>query len=304
MPQIPTKIIEVYSPIKGDDKTSAREQQDPMQHVWDSLNVLPYDRFERNRVAQRSGLSPLFINHPSTSSLVTGMLPVNQIVYPGQVAPQAIIPQVIPPSNVKSTSSTVNINRSTTTGFIFNPGPSTFTLSTSAAFQFTGVPASTGNVYGLIDFGFVDSAGIFYSVEVGLGPIAPGSGTEGGFTQVQSNDPNINLFAGPDSVNLDTGRYIGTAPNYSTNVISTSYIATLGISTDLIHSTTNFSLFISNSTASSTIGFAGFTAQPTYLLAAGSTTTFPAFPLSVQVWTNWQNGGSPDAADGFNVSVL
>jgi hypothetical protein len=74
-------IIKVTSPIKGIDKTSAREQQDATEHCWDALNVLPYDLFGRRRAAQRPGLSQFSVLQ--NSSWVQGLLPIGYILQPG-----------------------------------------------------------------------------------------------------------------------------------------------------------------------------------------------------------------------------
>ena len=72
--------LPVSSPIKGVNRVVPREGQPP-DTCWDAFNVMPFDTFGRNRVAQRFGTSKLYSTQLSTAP-VQGMLSVNTVVYP------------------------------------------------------------------------------------------------------------------------------------------------------------------------------------------------------------------------------
>lgn len=54
-----TKQVPISSPVKGINRVVNREGQPP-DTCWNALNVLPYDRYGRLRVAQRPGLVKLY----------------------------------------------------------------------------------------------------------------------------------------------------------------------------------------------------------------------------------------------------
>lgn len=68
------EIIQVQSPYKGVNRVVGREVQPP-DTCWDALNVLPYDKFGRRRVAQRTGLSKQYATQLG-STRIQGMLAV------------------------------------------------------------------------------------------------------------------------------------------------------------------------------------------------------------------------------------
>lgn len=78
---MPNQTIKVTSPVKGVNRVVPREGQPP-DTCWDALNVMPYDRFGRHRVAQRSGLAKQYVTNLG-STFVQGLLPVNNITYSG-----------------------------------------------------------------------------------------------------------------------------------------------------------------------------------------------------------------------------
>jgi hypothetical protein len=75
MPKLP-----IQSPNLGVNRVVPREGQPP-ETCWDALNVLPYDRFGRRRVAQRSGLIKQYVAALG-STAGQGLLGVNNIAYP------------------------------------------------------------------------------------------------------------------------------------------------------------------------------------------------------------------------------
>lgn len=70
---MPKTIIKVESPLKGVNRAAGREDQPPIS-VYDSLNVLPFDRSGRLRIGQRTGDAPLF--DPISSVNVFGLYQV------------------------------------------------------------------------------------------------------------------------------------------------------------------------------------------------------------------------------------
>ncbi len=72
--------VPLTTPIKGVVRTVPREGQPP-ETCWDALNVLPYDRYGRRRLAQRAGLLKQYPNQMS-DNFVQGMLEAPNIVYP------------------------------------------------------------------------------------------------------------------------------------------------------------------------------------------------------------------------------
>jgi hypothetical protein len=258
MPDFQVKMIEVVSPIKGDDKTSAREQQDPMGFVWDSVNVLPYDRFGRKRVAQRSGLSPLFQNSTSTTSAVLGMLQVNQIVYPGQGYTQVILP----PITVISTAS------STTTGLIFTNLGNEFAFANFAA---TGTPyssaaPSTSNQ--VAAFQFYDSGGHTYGVTFTSGLVAGGSQYGGAITYSIGGTLPATYLTNDVAFHSADSTY------------TTSALITLNLNVNQTSSTASFAVVVQNYMIVNEVGAVIF--GPLSYSANGSV-PYPTFPMGLEL---------------------
>jgi hypothetical protein len=82
--------IKVTSPVRGINRGVSREGQPP-ETCWDCLNVLPYDRYGRKRVAQRQGSVKLY-NTKLGNSRIQGLLPVNNINYAGSSASTIVTP--------------------------------------------------------------------------------------------------------------------------------------------------------------------------------------------------------------------
>lgn len=64
----------IESPIQGVVKTSSRESQPPGT-CWDAVNMVPYDKYGRKRVAQRTGIVKEFPN-PLGDSAITSLAQV------------------------------------------------------------------------------------------------------------------------------------------------------------------------------------------------------------------------------------
>lgn len=83
-----SKSLVVSSPIHGVNRYNAREAQqvgregEQQNTCWNALNILPFDRFGRNRVAQRPGIVKL-IPQQLAASPVQGLVSAPSIVYPG-----------------------------------------------------------------------------------------------------------------------------------------------------------------------------------------------------------------------------
>lgn len=75
-----TQQLPIPMPIKGVVRANARESQPP-ETLWNSQNVLPYDRYGRKRIAQRGGLAKEYPNSMG-ASFVQGMLEAPNIIYP------------------------------------------------------------------------------------------------------------------------------------------------------------------------------------------------------------------------------
>lgn len=78
---MPKQTITITSPLKGVNRVVGRESQPP-DFCWDSLNVLPYDVYGRQRVAQRYGTVKRYPIQLEPSH-VQGMISVNLVNYPG-----------------------------------------------------------------------------------------------------------------------------------------------------------------------------------------------------------------------------
>jgi hypothetical protein len=80
---MPRNLIPIPSPIKGINRVMSREQQ-PDGTCWNALNVVPYDKYGRARVAQRTGLSKLYTTQIGGGRPIQGMIAPANIIYPGQ----------------------------------------------------------------------------------------------------------------------------------------------------------------------------------------------------------------------------
>lgn len=58
---MPTTAIKISSPLGGINRVVSRSGQSSTE-CWDALNVLPYDKYGRARIAQRFGV----VKHYST----------------------------------------------------------------------------------------------------------------------------------------------------------------------------------------------------------------------------------------------
>lgn len=72
--------VPLSSPIKGVVRAVNREGQPP-DTLWDAQNCLPYDRYGRKRLAQRTGLAKEYPNQMS-DNFVQGMIEAPNIIYP------------------------------------------------------------------------------------------------------------------------------------------------------------------------------------------------------------------------------
>lgn len=77
---MPKQQLPITSPIGGISRVVNREGQSSST-CWDAYNVLPFDAYGRRRLAQRFGVSKQYARQIGTT-MVQGMLTVNQIVYP------------------------------------------------------------------------------------------------------------------------------------------------------------------------------------------------------------------------------
>lgn len=78
------QLVPVTSPIKGVNTVVNREGQPP-DTCWNALNMVPFDRWGRKRVAQRPGLNDPFPGWTTgTGTFVQNLSTVNNIFYPGQ----------------------------------------------------------------------------------------------------------------------------------------------------------------------------------------------------------------------------
>ena len=78
-PNADKKLVPIASPIKGVNTVVNREGQPP-DTCWSALNVLPFDRFGRRRVAQRPGTYQV-LQYPGTSNFVQNLIAANNITY-------------------------------------------------------------------------------------------------------------------------------------------------------------------------------------------------------------------------------
>ena len=71
--------VPLTSPIKGVVRAVPREGQ-PQDTCWNALNCLPYDRYGRKRLSQRTGLAYQFTN--AAAGFIQGMIEAPSIIYP------------------------------------------------------------------------------------------------------------------------------------------------------------------------------------------------------------------------------
>lgn len=90
---MPLRTIKVPPPIGGVNRALARSQQpdSPLPTCWDALNVVPYDRFGRLRVSQRSGTNPIWDDQIGDGTQNVQMLTqVTRVNVPGTGGPVTI----------------------------------------------------------------------------------------------------------------------------------------------------------------------------------------------------------------------
>src|SRR5271170_7880000 len=80
---MPKNLFPIPSPIKGINRVMSREQQ-PDGTCWNALNIVPYDKYGRARVSQRTGLSKLYSMQLGSGGPIQGMIAPPNILYPGQ----------------------------------------------------------------------------------------------------------------------------------------------------------------------------------------------------------------------------
>ncbi len=77
-----TQQVPISSPIKGVVRAVNREGQPP-DTAWDAINVLPYDRYGRRRLASRPGIiKQCGQQMGSGTQLVQGLIEAPSIIYP------------------------------------------------------------------------------------------------------------------------------------------------------------------------------------------------------------------------------
>lgn len=64
---MPKQIVKVESPLRGVNRAASREEQ-PELSIFDSLNMLPFDRTKRLRIGQRAGAGELL--HPASGNVL------------------------------------------------------------------------------------------------------------------------------------------------------------------------------------------------------------------------------------------
>ena len=133
--------VHVTSPTKGVNRVVGRESQPP-DTCWDALNVFPFDRFGRRRVAQRHGLDKLYSTNLG-SSAIQGLLPVNSVAYAGNFNSTTITPLNgwTVPANVSTSLNELFFNGN------YNPGGSDTTPEYNSTLPETGWVLSFNVLY-------------------------------------------------------------------------------------------------------------------------------------------------------------
>ena len=213
--------VPITSPIKGVVRASPREGQ-PEGTCWDALNVLPYDRYGRKRVAQRGGLLKQYtaqIGHnntdPSPDGFVQGMIEAPVIVYPGQPFDEPLwnIAQLGLPT----------FGNTTVGPYPYN-GPTVVSTEYTVSFNWSGNATMAGD----LSVGSTGSGGSHVRTYISLTAGDP------------SNTLNINLDAVPNFNSYST-----TPTNWNVSIISKVGLTPNGTLKDEINpvvSTASFSL--------------------------------------------------------------
>lgn len=162
--------VPVQSPIKGVNRVVNREGQPP-DTCWDALNVLPFDRFGRRRVAQRNGLSKQY-SSPLGSTLIQGLLPVHNINYPATLNSTGLLlfnePFSYANGNLAATGSTTWTSTGSTNG-VFVVASSKLNVTTS------GSSTLGQNAVSQIPTGPTDHCTIAFNVAFNASATAPGN---------------------------------------------------------------------------------------------------------------------------------
>ena len=85
------QTLPIQSPIKGVNRLFARSEQ-PDRTCWDALNILPFDRYGRLRIAQRPGTSKLYAAAlGGGTASVQGLWQCSWVLDPFSVVPDAVL---------------------------------------------------------------------------------------------------------------------------------------------------------------------------------------------------------------------
>lgn len=162
--------VPVQSPIKGVNRVVNREGQPP-DTCWDALNVLPFDRFGRRRVAQRSGLLKQYSPSLGTT-LIQGLLPVHNITYPVTLNSTGLLlfnePFSYPNGNLAAVAPTIWSSTGSTNG-VFVVASSKLNVTTS------GSSTLGQNAVSQIPTGPTDHCTIAFNVAFNASATAPGN---------------------------------------------------------------------------------------------------------------------------------
>lgn len=239
------KVISIGSPVKGVVRTISREQQAP-DTCWDANNIVPYDRFGRLRVGQRTGMSKAFVNQIGSGSTVQGLLPVHTILYGGSSSAVNGVPfytgggfqQAFGPApagwSYSGTFISIGSTAAPGTSVAFQgTAPSadifsgTFNFVVEVPMSYSTLPSSTWN-------GEFTITGVGATVDVDLGNYIGGSATITASLRVNS------IFIGSESIHLSTGNQnlnlnISVVPSTSVDsVVVVSMTGIVAVSSTLI----------------------------------------------------------------------
>lgn len=144
MPQFP-----VPSPLMGVNRVVGRESQPPGT-CWDAVNVLPYDRYGRNRLSQRHGLVK-WCSTQLASTKIQALLPVPGVTYSATINSTATFP-VSSFSHVQTGVTATSNNLASNSASTVGPSDltqvnSTIALGTTLNFTLTYTGGSTVNAF-------------------------------------------------------------------------------------------------------------------------------------------------------------
>ena len=260
-----SRIISLGSPIKGVVRTFGRESQ-PDETCWNALNIVPYDRWGRLRVSQRTGTVKQWPSRIGSGNFVQGMGVANFITYPGQNISGVVVgpnPMIGPGTGstggpITSTNSTGTVLLVTSTGpgtwvsgnpsVYTNPATLSFTISQSNMAALYGVsstnPASTRT---FAEITISPGGTLYFSADHFLGNLVMDIGTSLGYSNL-GNTSAVNVSTWNVVVNMATTG--GSQPTLTINGVTQVtagvwFVSTLGTVSATLSAISTGSTFLS-----------------------------------------------------------